>query len=369
VRNETVALRPHLGHRPALDGLRGVAILAVLACHVAMDWFEGAGHVGVGLFFVLSGFLITTLLVEEWQHRGTVSFPAFYARRALRLLPALLAMLAIVSVVSGLLLNSDELRTMLASAGLAALYLTGYATFAGFPLAMELGPTWTLAVEEQFYFLWPIVLLLMLRRGWGLRRCAAVALAAAVVAALVRVLTWTRWGAHIYELPTTWADGLLLGCALALAWKAGIVERVRRSWAWWAFAVLAALCLWSTMKASPAGYFVGIPAIAVSSVVLVASCLNKTPSSAVRLLGLRPLRWVGRRSYAIYLWNQVFILNVPDAWLPRPVWLLLGGLASFPVAELSWRLVERPALRAKKRFEAARATPRVPVGAADRPAA
>jgi peptidoglycan/LPS O-acetylase OafA/YrhL len=191
-----------LGHRPALDGIRGVAVVLVLARHI---WPEGgAGMVGVDLFFVLSGFLITSLLIEEWVERGGISFTAFYARRALRLLPALYAMLTVFVACSLLFARGDRLVHALKSAGLAGTYLTGYAAFDNFFNSRPLGPVWSLAVEEQFYLLWPLILWLALRRGWSLQRCAVLAIGLAALDVGFRIVSWLHWGVRIYTLPTTW---------------------------------------------------------------------------------------------------------------------------------------------------------------------
>ena len=345
--------RVRLGHRPALDGIRGVAVVLVLARHV---WPEGgAGMVGVDLFFVLSGFLITCLLIEEWDENGAVSFRAFYARRALRLLPALYVMLAVFVTCSLLFARGDRLVHALKSAALAGTYLTGYAAFDNFFNSMPLGPVWSLAVEEQFYLFWPVVLWLALRRGWSLQRCAGLAVGLAAVDVVFRIVSWLHWGVRIYTLPTTWADGLFIGCAVALGWKAGLFPtKIPSALAWAGWLTLFFLGLWQTMKTSGPTYGPVLTSIAVVSAVLVLAAARGEGGLPTALLASRAARWVGRRSYGIYLWNASLIYALPAAWKPHVLLAVLAAAASFGVAELSWRFVEAPALRRKQRFARAR---------------
>jgi peptidoglycan/LPS O-acetylase OafA/YrhL len=338
-----------LGHRRELDGIRGVAVVLVLARHV---WPEGgAGMVGVDLFFVLSGFLITCLLTEEWADNGAVSFTAFYARRALRLLPALYVMLAVFVACSLLFARGDRLEHALKSAGLAGTYLTGYAAFDNFSNSQALGPVWSLAVEEQFYLLWPLLLWLALRRGWSLRRCAGLAVGLAALDVVFRIVSWLQWGVRIYTLPTTWADGLFIGCAVALGWKAGLFPtRIPPAYVGSGWLTLFFLGLWQTMKVSGPTYGPVLTSIAVVSAVLVLAAARGEGGLPTALLASRPARWVGRRSYAIYLWNASLIYAVPPTWEPHVLLAILAAGASFGAAELSWRFVESPALRRKQRF-------------------
>jgi peptidoglycan/LPS O-acetylase OafA/YrhL len=348
-----------LGHRLALDGIRGVAVVLVLARHV---WPEGgAGMVGVDLFFVLSGFLITCLLIEEWDERGGISFKAFYARRALRLLPALYAMLTVFVACSLLFARGDRLAHALKSAALAGTYLTGYAAFDNFFNSRPLGPVWSLAVEEQFYLLWPVILWLALRRGWSLQRCAVLAVGLAALDVVFRIVSWQLWQVRIYTLPTTWADGLFIGCAVALGWKAGLFPtRIPSALAWSGWLTLFFLGLWQTMEVSGPTYGPVLTSMAVVSAVLVLAAARGEGGLPTALLASRPVRWVGRRSYAIYLWNASLIAAVPTSWKPHVLLAVLAAVASFGVAELSWRFVESPALRRKQRFARARSEMAVP---------
>lgn len=348
-----------LGYVPALDGLRGAAVLAVVAAHAWGDRLGGGGVIGVAVFFVLSGYLITSVIVDEWQVRGSFSFGAFFARRALRLLPALLLAVAVFAIVAWLLLDGGARREALFSALFSATYLSGYASFAGYPVVDELAPTWSLAVEEQFYLVWPVLLWLGLRRGWSFGRLAGLTVGLVVASAAVRAATWEAWGRDIYWLPTTWTDALLVGCALALAARAGWSvtwgPRLQGAVAWVAVIFLAALCAWQAITHSAWSYRVVLLLVAVAAGVLIVGLTGARVPWVLRPLELGWMRWVGRRSYAIYLWNAILITGIPAGWEPRRVWLAVGAVLAFPVAELSWRLVESRALAYKRRFERTRA--------------
>ena len=165
---EPAPASPHrwqLGYRPALDGLRGVAILTVLAWHVGIPGMAGAGQAGVTLFFVLSGFLITAILVEEHARTGHIDFGRFYRRRAARLFPALLLLLAAASVMVLIVRPAGGAIAILA----ALFYVANWVQASSIDL-FPIQHTWTLAIEEQFYIVWPLLLsvLLMVRRRWAL---------------------------------------------------------------------------------------------------------------------------------------------------------------------------------------------------------
>ncbi|WP_378147698.1 acyltransferase family protein [Cnuibacter sp. UC19_7] len=343
-----------LGRQPVLDGLRGVAIILVLLRHLAPSTFGGGGFVGVQLFFVLSGFLITSLLIDERMATGRVSFRAFYARRALRLLPALYTLLAIYSIAALVLTGTGDLSKWLPWVAAAAVYLTPFAGLLGIPEAPGLNPLWTLAVEEIFYVFWPIALLLLLRAAS--RNVALWVTGGAVVAfAAVRWITYLGFGSDIYETPTTWIDALLIGCLLAQLWTYKLLPHLRGLWVLpFAAVILIAVTLWSGAKEHAFTYG---PLLTVLAAVGAVSIWSATDQSAglARLLRTRVLRWFGTRSYGLYLWNGVFLLQEPV----RGNFLTLGGalIASLVLAELSYRFVERPALRLKRRFERDRTQP------------
>lgn len=315
---------------PALDAVRGIAIAFVLLRHASPSHFGAAGFVGVELFFVLSGFLITGVLIRDAR------LPRFYLHRALRLGPALLVLVVLVAIVKWV---SDEggpahLRT----AGVAVA-LTYTSDIPGMPQLSELGHLWTLAIEEQFYLIWPALLLTS-----GVRR-TPLWLALGVAAWAASTFMQTR-GVDAYTSPLTWSVTLLAGCALATR-RAPLVPPWMASAA---LALLAALAVLPDAKSHVWGYAGVIPAVCVVALALIANAVHRP----LWVLRLRPLQWLGVVSYSAYLWNYPL-----SRWLPGPVSIPLTLLA----AAASYYAVERPFLRLRSRS----GHPRRPATAAEVP--
>ena len=346
---------PPVGSRVvALDGLRGFAIGLVLARHALPAQIGGGGFAGVDLFFVLSGFLITTLLIEEHTKSGHIMLGKFYARRALRLLPALYFMLAVYAVV--LLVFAPAAKDHLSWLGFAAVYATPFAQWNGAEIAPGLGVVWSLAVEEYFYFLWPLLFMAMLALKLPKTARYAIPVALAILFMAIRVATWFQHGTRIYEMPWTWIDGLLAGCLTAMLWKGGLIKKVP-AWAYWsAFTLIVAFSFFPNAKGATFTYVVALPLLAVCSAIVVASLVTSSNSKLAALLTFRPLRWLGTRSYAIYLWNAIFLSAAKPFEIARPLEVGGGIVLSLLIAEISFRLVEKPALKYKKRFERASMT-------------
>lgn len=342
-----------LGRRPILDGLRGVAILLVLARHADVPGAFSSGVVGVDLFFVLSGFLITSLLIEERIETGRVALGRFYARRALRLLPALTAMLVVyVGWVS--VFGSAE--------GRVASYISAAATFTyTLPIVglftdivRPLEPMWTLATEEWFYFIWPIGALLLIGSRLAPRVKAWIIVALIAGFALARGGAFMAWGSDVYFFPTTWAGSLLGGCLIAVALEYGLIRRAWPTWPGWvAWALLIVASLWEGTRFAAAAYLGGLELVWIAAAVLILQAVQSPQSWAVRWVDNPVMRWFGKRSYGIYLWNGLFLIGTPDMGLglPSRVGDVLGIALTLLAAEASWWAVERPALRLKKRFE------------------
>jgi len=327
-RPEAFSPNSKLGYIPALDGLRALAITLVVMHH-AFDWPAG-GWLGVDLFFVLSGFLITTLLIER---RGRESVPSFYRRRALRLLPALCSLLAVALAIDRSLFG--------AFAGLA--YFSNFLMAAGHPpeLPNSFSHLWSLAAEEQFYIVWPFVLYGALR--FGLRVSFSIAALTALGSTLLALVLFAEGasGYRLFYAPDTRAAPILVGCALALGLQLRplLLRRLEIP----ALALLVALVLtMDYVNLSVSGPPVLL--FALASAVLIVRALHS--SLITRVLSLGPFVFLGRISYALYLWH----------W-PLFVWLGVAGgfeLLDFPVIGLavllaiaSYYLVERPFLRLK----------------------
>lgn len=362
------------GRVDGLDGLRTVAVALVLVYHVAPDVLPG-GSVAVDLFFTISGFVITRLLLAEYARTGGVALLPFYRRRWLRLVPALLALCAVCAALSATasLWGFDGSPQ---AAGLSALFLVNVVR------AMEPGPygdlmgplahTWSLGVEEQFYLLWPLVLLALLRYA----RARTVLLCTAALCALPvlwRCVLWHPDAAHrIYNGTDTRADQLLAGALVAVVLArlraddprlAALRVRAGRL-AWPALGVLA-LVAWRMPVTADAGpwtacwYTVGFLLMAVLSATLVTALELRPGEGLSRLLSLTPLTWVGRNlSYGVYLWHYPVVrllasLGMRDGLLPAT------AVLTVLMALLSYYVIEAPLLR-RARHPAPRTAARQP---------
>ena len=318
-----------LGHVPALDGLRGVAILLVLLVHAT--GFPPGGHLGVDLFFVLSGFLITTLLLEERAETGRISFRDFYTRRARRLLPALALLLASYLVIDAAK-GHDGLKTV----ALAGLYFgNAIQAFSRVnPLAHSgLEHLWSLAEEEQFYLLWPLLLPFVV----GSRRALRIFGAVLGFLVLFRLVLALGGASHhrLYNGPDTHADGLVAGSAIAFLRQRSGNLRITHSEAFVGLAIaVGALALRHPTRAWDA---LGLPiAEAACVIVLIAGLTLPAWHTA---LSWSALRWFGRISYSLYLWH--YMLMWAFDWKLRP----LAAVLAIGVAYVSTRWIEEPIRR------------------------
>lgn len=363
-----------LGYRPELDGVRGVAILLVLLHHACP--FPIGGFLGVDLFFVLSGFLITSLLAQEWEKAGSISLKAFYMRRVLRLLPALLALILFLLVLSwaggppSLRLGNEVWFTLGYCLNWAIAYgLTSHHS----PLVIA----WSLSIEEQFYILWPPIFRVALKRQ-AARGSIVVVLAFLVVA----VACWREWtlidwlngfplslslqGVSAPDLfPRTLffplyysshmrADGLLLGCIFGLlaAWR-----MVGPGYRWLcraggALALAALIACILTVNARDMRLFtVNLTLINFCFALCLFNLVSWPGSLSVALLRLPPMVALGKISYALYLWHYPFYVWIDSMGMKGWEGSVAIVAGSILAATLSYFLVERPFLRLKHRFK------------------
>jgi peptidoglycan/LPS O-acetylase OafA/YrhL len=346
-------------YMPGLDGLRALAVLAVIAFHEQFSWAPG-GLLGVGVFFTLSGYLITDLLLSQFRAHGNLRLGEFWLRRARRLLPALFVMLAVVTAWVTIA-DRARLSSLRGAVGAAAGYFSNWyligthsSYFSRFAPAQPLDHLWSLAVEEQFYLIWPWLLLLGIvavrRRPKALAWLAVPTLAlAAGSTALMLVLYHPGYDpTRIYEGTDTRAAGLLIGAALAMVWSSERASRATRTWRAIldgpAFAGIAVIFLmvWRVGQYSAFLYKGGLVVLSVATAAVLAGAA--VPGSvAGRALGWGPLRWLGVRSYGIYLWHYpVIVLTTPANGvisLPRAAGQIT---VSIGIAALSWKFVEEP---------------------------
>lgn len=323
-----------LGYRPALDGIRGVAILLVIGSHTG--WLS-TGGLGVDLFFVLSGFLITTLLLEERTMNGAIRLGAFYARRARRLLPALVVMLAAYAAWTAV--EGASWQWITQRLVIAITYTSNLVHTAGVDPGLALGHLWSLAQEEQFYLLWPLVLVLLPRAR---PRWLLVALAAAVVAESFRRGFLAADRASLERLwfgPDTHADSILIGCAAGLARWVGIVRSVPSWIVASSCAVMVGLLVGLHGGEGGSAWFVvaSLPAFPLAAAVVLLGLVETPASALARGLGLPPLRELGVISYGVYLWHVPVYTFVTGG--------LAGTALAVAIAAASYRCVEAPIRR------------------------
>jgi peptidoglycan/LPS O-acetylase OafA/YrhL len=317
-----VASPRRLGYVPALDGLRALAVMLVIAFHYTSAPL--GGPYGVDLFFVLSGFLITTLLLEERGARGSVDLTGFYLRRARRLFPALAAML-----VAYLVYNAVLGRDALATVADHGLYFGNIYFVVTHGADNGLGHLWSLAEEEQFYLVWPPLLLLLTRARRPLYW---------VVALLLCLLAYRGFlilhGAsmtRLYRAPDAHSEGLVLGAVLAFMRREGFVAG---EWAGKLGIVLVVppivAGIWS----------VGLPTFELGAFFLIAAAIGETEIAG--WLSAKPLVWIGTLSYSLYLWHE------PVVWAFHRRDRLIALALSVALAWLSYRYVEQPLRRRRQ---------------------
>ena len=334
-----------IGYVPALDGLRGVAIASVVLFHV-FRWPRG-GFLGVDVFFVLSGFLITTLLIREWQTSGRISLRGFYRRRALRLLPALTVMLTIFTL-EGLLLYSfgridgSTFHRWWMSDLSGLLYIQNFVkAIASANTIVGVGQLWSLAAEEQFYIVWPIVLIWLLRRGSRPQTIAAVAGGAALVVfvhrlELVLAGAPARW---IFFSPSSRSDPIMFGCFLGVCYAFGLLRSRALRIAGLAAPVAGVLGLAMIVtQRNLSTVFPGLLILEVATGIVLLATLDGSSGLVAAALSSRPLVGLGKISYGVYVWHDLFLGLMPAALVIPTV---LG------VAVLSYEYVEKPFLRRK----------------------
>jgi peptidoglycan/LPS O-acetylase OafA/YrhL len=350
-------------YMPGLDGLRAIAVLAVIFFHLGFDWAPG-GLLGVGIFFTLSGYLITDILLGQYMKRGAIHLGRFWLGRARRLLPALFLMLLIVLAWVTIFgpAQPDQFRKAVVS---AIFYVNNWqqiaanvSYFARFAPEQPLNHLWSLSVEEQFYIFWPFILLVGLkvirdRQGNGLRpKLALATLALAIVSSIEMAILYhpSMDPSRVYYGTDTRAAGLLFGAALAMVWPSRALSKKITFQARRNLDILGcvglliiAIMIWRTGEFSPFLYRGGFIVLSLAT-VMVLMPLAHPACRLGNVVGCKPLRWIGVRSYGIYLWQTpVIVLTSPQG--PHGQSLLRDVLqvaAIFGIAALSWKFVEEP---------------------------
>jgi peptidoglycan/LPS O-acetylase OafA/YrhL len=354
----------HVARVPALDGVRGIAILLVFAVHTAPQLLVG-GRIGVDLFFVLSGFLITSILLQEFRERGAIHLGYFYMRRALRLLPALFSVIAFIVIFTWITQPSNLPITLWNAIGALFYFYNWQIVIAPFPDYLSgrwmFTHLWSLSIEEQFYTSWPLIVLLLFRFRTPRWAKISVVIAGIVLPEIARVILWRRDSSlHsvylLYFRTDLRMDGLMWGALAAMLIDARLIPtgQLKDVVSWAAPVAFVMLVLIAAQEWLYNGrlFLFGFSLVGVSSSVLiygVACC--PLPFFNVAL-EYRPLRWIGMVSYGLYLWHWPMIRVVEGFNLgPLPAMILEFG-ATFTISAISFYCYERPFLQLKDRFVA-----------------
>ena len=347
---------------PAIDGLRAVAVIAVMLYHLGFNWIPG-GFLGVDLFFVISGYVITRLLLDSIQRSGGLDLRAFYIARMRRLVPPLLFMIVLTTVFVGAW-APDTMRRFLADTPFAlfggmnwwlVFRQTDYFEAIGRPPLLQ--HTWSLGVEAQFYLVWPLILLLVLRY-FGKNKISGAALIIAAFSGIALLLVSLQIDAtndsqvsHVYFGTDTHSIGLFLGAALAVRWiPQNLNETVSKKAQDFidgigVFGLLGIIAAFLFVDENdPTLYKIAFPLAGLFGCAIITSIVHPA-SRFAPILSSKPFVWIGERSYAIYLWHWVvFQVTRPDYDLEGSTWALyaLRVLIVFALADISLRLVELP---------------------------
>jgi len=353
-----------LPYMRGLDGLRAIAVMAVVFYHADFTWATG-GFLGVEVFFVISGYLITSLLLVEWLRTGTIDLKNFWLRRARRLLPAVFLLLAVVSTMS-ILFYRDTLNRMLGDVVAAMTYVTNWffifrqdSYFEAFGRPPALRHLWSLGVEEQFYILWPLIFtfgLAMLGKGTQkrtLKRFGLLVLSGVVASTALMFLLYTPYEdpSRVYYGTDTRATGILVGVLLALVWmpwKLPSKITRRQGISINAIGIVAigilVYILGNLSEFAPFLYRGGFLVTSLVTVTAIAATVHPGASLG-RILDTPVMKWIGTRSYGIYLWHwPIFVITRPGfdiPWAVAPTFAFRLAL-TFAVTELSYRYVESP---------------------------
>lgn len=348
--NTTAAAKGPLdGFRADLQGVRAVAVVAVLLYHCGFSLFSG-GYVGVDMFFALSGFLMTALLLKEKEHDSTISFRGFYARRIRRLLPASITVLLCTALVSWLVLYPLEMREVSAQLAAAGAYVVNmlFARQGSDYLGGDVGSSpvlhyWSLAVEEQFYIVWPVLFAVLAGRARVHLNRIRIGLAVLTVLSFGAAVVLTRrsqpWA--FYSLPTR-AWEFAIGGIAAVMWYPlrRLVARLQIViGALATIGVIAAVVLFDGRTVFP-GPWAALPAVATIALILVGS----GPGVLASLLRSAPMQWIGDRSYSLYLWHWPALVLVPKALgrATNPWGNLAIVVVSGLVAAVGYEIIEQP---------------------------
>lgn len=347
---------------PGFDGMRGMAILLVMLFHTGIPYFKG-GFIGVDIFFVLSGFLITSLLIKEQASTGRINLKHFYLRRVLRLAPALLLLLLTVAI-SGIALGlKGSSSTDLSSVLITLFYSANWVrAFNLHPMGI-LAHTWSLSIEEQFYMLWPLFVIMLLKLVKSKKEIFNIVFTLSILSWLLRIyLTQSGFPAErIYNGLDTRADGLLIGCLAAIMHNSPLQEN------WFSFGTKRYILLKNLAFAGFTFPFIILFNISwrnvnmfywinflveIFTAALILHVISNKKSLIKKLLTFKPLIWTGSISYGIYLWHDPVYEVMRSYGFSKLSILVLGSIITFAIATASYYIMEKPVLSLKKKLQA-----------------
>ncbi|MBC2313741.1 acetyltransferase [Listeria welshimeri] len=343
---------------PSIDGLRALAVIAVIAYHLNFSWAKG-GFIGVDIFFVLSGYLITNILLTQWEKNQTLQLKQFWLRRFRRLIPAAYVMIVVV-VIFSVLFHSEILKNLRGDAIASFFYVSNWwfifhnvSYFDSFGMPSPLKNLWSLAIEEQFYLIWPVFLLVFLRWVKNPKLLLKIVIGLGLLSAIWMTILYVPGTdpSRVYYGTDTRLFDLLSGCALAFVWPFNRLSPniPKRSKAALNIAGTISILFFFLITAlvseyQPFLYRGGLLFVAIMGAVMIATIAH--PASYLsKIFSFKPLRWIGTRSYGIYLWHYPIItLTTPVLEIGQPsIWRsILQVAATFIIAELSFRYIETP---------------------------
>ncbi|MBC2014478.1 acetyltransferase [Listeria welshimeri] len=343
---------------PSIDGLRALAVIAVIAYHLNFSWAKG-GFIGVDIFFVLSGYLITNILLTQWEKNQTLQLKQFWLRRFRRLIPAAYVMIVVV-VIFSVLFHSEILKNLRGDAIASFFYVSNWwfifhnvSYFDSFGMPSPLKNLWSLAIEEQFYLIWPVFLLVFLRWVKNPKLLLKIVIGLGLLSAIWMTILYVPGTdpSRVYYGTDTRLFDLLSGCALAFVWPFNRLSPniPKRSKAALNIAGTISILFFFLITAlvseyQPFLYRGGLLFVAIMGVVMIATIAH--PASYLsKIFSFKPLRWIGTRSYGIYLWHYPIItLTTPVLEIGQPsIWRsILQVAATFIIAELSFHYIETP---------------------------
>jgi len=345
------------GYVPELDGMRGFAILAVMVFHAISHIFTG-GFIGVDIFFVISGFLITALLIKEYDRYEHIGLKNFYFRRILRLGPALIFFLLVYSIASFWLFEHWKALSNVTDSLIALFYMSNWARAFDIHTPDFLGHTWSLSIEEQFYILWPLTLRFLLKKIPSRKTILILVSSVAFFSWMLRIILSINGTSveRLYNGLDTRADSLLMGCALGIAMSSNLISsniQHKFSTILKYISPLAALILiiviFTAKEGSMSYYYWLLFLVEVLAVILILNIFLARNSILSRIFSNKQLVWVGSISYGLYLWHYP-IFRWIGSYYHFSIVITIGTIATFIIATASYYLLEKPFLKLKNKF-------------------